>query len=189
MNKEIDCLWRKVFLGDEVAFDVLFKELYPNLLNFAQRLLGNHPDAEETVQDTFVNLWNNRKNIIIKGSIKSYLYQVVHNLAINKLEHFKTNRFLPNKLVSEERWLQIYHGYTIDDTFISELEAKETEELILKAVDQLPEKCREVFLLSRYENLNYEEIANKLQLSQNTIRVQIFRALEYLRIYLKKINP
>lgn len=188
MNKEADYLWSKIFLGDERAFDLLFKELYPCLFNFAQRLLGNHTDSEETVQDAFINLWNNRQSILIKCSIKSYLYQVVHNLAINKLEHFKTYKTLPNKLVSAEKWLQIHNAYTIDDTFILEFEAKETEELILKAVDQLPEKCREVFLLSRYENLSYEEIANKMQLSQSTIRVQIFRALEYLKIYLKKIN-
>ncbi|HEY4787368.1 MAG TPA: sigma factor, partial [Bacteroidales bacterium] len=78
-NKEIDNLWDKVQIGNEKAFDVLFRELYPSLCTFAYRLLNNLEEAEETVQDAFVNLWQNRNQIHIKGSIKSYLYQTVHN--------------------------------------------------------------------------------------------------------------
>jgi RNA polymerase sigma-70 factor, ECF subfamily len=188
MDKNIDCYWDKILLGEEQAFDSLFKSLYPYLCNFAQQLLNNLPEAEETVQDAFINLWQNRTKIVINGSLKSYLYQTVHNLAINKLDHFKTHKFQPNKVINPEQWSQIHNSYTVDNSFIQAFEAKETEELILKAIEKLPEKCREIFLLSRYDNLSYEEISDKLQLSQNTIRVQIFRALETIKKFIGTIN-
>lgn len=187
-NKEIDNLWDKVQIGNEKAFDVLFRELYPSLCTFAYRLLNNLEEAEETVQDAFVNLWQNRNQIHIKGSIKSYLYQTVHNLAINKLEHFKTNKFLPNKVVSREKWEQIHNSYVFDDATIQMLEAAETEILILKAVEKLPDKCKEVFVLSRFDDLSYDEISAKLQLSLSTVRVHIFRALDLIRNFIEKNN-
>jgi RNA polymerase sigma-70 factor (ECF subfamily) len=187
-GREFDYLWNAVRLGDEKAFDFLVKEQYPNLCNFANRILNNLPEAEEVVQDAFVKLWQNKDQIDLKNSLKSYLYQAVHNLAINKLDYLKTNKFKPNKTVSQEQWLHIHNSYTIDDTTVQMLEATETEALINKAIDKLPEKCREVFLLSRYDLLSYEEISDKLQLSQNTIRVQIFRALEFIQAFIKKNN-
>jgi RNA polymerase sigma-70 factor (ECF subfamily) len=180
MSKEIDLLWYRIKLGDEKAFEILFKELYPFLLNFAQQLLNKLPEAEETVNDIFVKLWQNKTEIIIQGSLKSYLYQMVHNFAVNKMDHFKSNKFRPNKQSEIEEWQQISNTYSVDDTFIQEIEAAETEHIISVAVEKLPEKCKEIFKLSRYENLSYEEIAVKLNLSQSTVRVNIFRALEFL---------
>jgi RNA polymerase sigma-70 factor (family 1) len=180
MKKEIDLLWHKIKLGDEKAFESLFNELYPYLLNFAQQLLNKLPDAEEIVNDVFIKLWQNKESIIIQESIKSYLYQMVHNLAMNKMDHFKTKKFSPNKQISLEDWKQIYNTYLVDDSLILQIEAAETEQLIAKAVENLPEKCKEIFKLSRYENLSYEEIAIKLNLSQSTVRVNIFRALEFI---------
>ena len=188
MEGEIDYLWSMIWGGDENAFDLLFKELYPRLCNFAQRLLNNLPEAEETTQDAFINLWQNRDKISLQGSLKTYLYQAVHNLAINRIDHFKTNKFQPNKVTSAEKWKQIHDSYTVDDAIIQMLEGTETEKLILCAVEKLHEKCREAFLLSRYDNLSYEEISNKLNLSQNTVRVQIFRALEFIRNSIGEIN-
>ena len=188
MNKGVEYLWNRIQLGDEKAFDSLFKELYPFLCNFACRILNDFPEAEETAQDAFINLWQSRNKITLKGSLKSYLYHIVHNLAINKLEHSKTRKFQPNKTVNSEQWKYIHGMYTVDDAFITRFEAAETEALILKAIDQLPEKCREVFLLSRFENMSNKEIADKLTLSPNTIRVQIFKALEAIREIIEKIN-
>jgi RNA polymerase sigma-70 factor, ECF subfamily len=188
MSEVIDYLWSRICLGDQKAFDSLFKDLYPNLCNFAQRIVNDMPESEDIVQDAFISLWQNKDKIVIKGSLKSYLYQTVHNLAINKLAHFKTRKFQPNKVISDEQWKKIHNSYAIDDAFIQSLEAHETETIILDAVGKLPGKCREIFLLSRYEDLSYEEISNKLQLSQNTVRVQIFRALEFIREFISKKN-
>lgn len=143
------------------------------------------PEAEETVQDAFITLWQKRNTIVLKNSLKPYLYQTVHNLAVNKLEHFRTNKFQPNRVLNTDQWKDLQNVYTVDDTFINIFEATETEALVSKAIEKLPDKCREVFLLSRFENLSYEEIADKLIISRNTVRVQIFRALEILRKLVK----
>ena len=188
MDFSLNDLWDRICEDDEGAFDILFKENYSNLCNFAYRILGNITDAEEIVQDTFIYIWQNRTKIIIKDSIKSYTYQIVHNLAVNRLEHYRTKKFSPNKLVTHEEWTFIHNTYKVNDSFIQSIEASETEVIIREAIQNLPEKCKEIFLLSRFENLSNEEISQKLKISQNTIRVQIFNALSYLKEILKKIN-
>jgi len=179
MDKSLDILWTRIQAGDENAFDMLFKELYPALLHFAAGIIKKLPDAEETVEDSFINLWNNRNKIEIKASVKAYLYQTIHNLALNKLEHFRSKKFLPNNsIVENEQWEYLRNSFVVDDSLIEIIESKDIESQIKKAVENLPAKCREIFILSRYENLNYEEISDRLKISENTVRVQIFRALK-----------
>lgn len=187
MNESADKLWNRIKQGDEKAFDALFDQLYPNLCSFANRLLKNLAEAEETVQDVFINLWQNRDKILISGSLKPYLYQSVHNLSVNKLNHFRTLKYKPNTNADDDLWLKIHNTYSVDDSLIQMIEAKETEALIRKAVDDLPAKCKEVFLLSRYEDYTYEEIADKLNISHSTVRVQIFKALNILKEVIDKI--
>jgi RNA polymerase sigma-70 factor (family 1) len=189
MNEGYDYLWSRIQAGDEKAFDILFRELYPVLLSFAFRIMRNMPDAEETIQDAFINLWKNRNTIEIKGSLKSYLYQTVHNLSLNKLEHFKTNKFLPNiNTVESGQWDKISDSLTINDDLIELLESKNTESIIAKVIEKLPQKCREIFMLSRFDNLSYEEISKRLNISEATIRVQIFRALKVIGESIRKIK-
>jgi RNA polymerase sigma-70 factor (ECF subfamily) len=188
MSKCIDYLWNSIQHGDERAFDALFKELYPYLRCFAYRLLHNLPEAEEIVLDSFMNLWQNKNHIVLKGSLKSYLYQIVHNLSINRLAQFKTQRFKPNSIVNPEQWIQIHKSYEVEDSFVDIFMAKETENLIVKMIEKLPDKCREIFMLSRFENLSYIEISHKLQLSPITVRVQIFKALKFLKEFLERTN-
>ncbi|NJO69188.1 MAG: sigma-70 family RNA polymerase sigma factor [Bacteroidetes bacterium] len=135
MNNKIEDtegLWRRVKIGDEKAFDSLFEQCYSHLCNFANRILGNMAEAEETVQDAFITIWQNRHNISVTGSFKSYLYQSVHNLAINKIHHFRTLKYQPNRSADPTLWQRIHETFTIDDSLIQLLEANETEALIKK---------------------------------------------------------
>lgn len=165
----------------EKDFDNLFKELYPPLCGFANRIVNNLPDAEEIVQDVFVNLWQNQSKIIINKSLKSYLYQMVHNSAINHLEHLRTLKNKVHKLATDDEWKSIHTSYFVEESFLEIMEAMETENKIMALLDQLPDKCKEIFLLSRYHNLSNEEISIKLHISSSTVRVQIFNALNHLR--------
>ncbi len=171
----------------EKDFDVLFRNLYPPLCGFANRILSNLSEAEELVQDVFVNLWLNQSRIHIQTSLKAYLYQMVHNAAINRLEHLRTQKNQVNKVASEQEWREIQMSYSVNDSFLDILESRETEAGILKVLDQLPDKCREIFLLSRYRNLTNAEISKKLGLAPATVRVQLFRALNHLRRVLQNI--
>jgi RNA polymerase sigma-70 factor (ECF subfamily) len=189
MNEGLDYLWNRIQAGDEKAFDSVFRELYPVLLSFTFRMIRKMPDAEETVQDAFIILWKNRNLIDIKGSLKSYLYQMVHNLSLNKLEHFKTNKFLPNNnTLDSGQWDKIVDSYTVNDDLIEMIESRDTESIISKAIEKLPQKCQEIFILSRFDNLGYEEISKRLNISENTIRVQIFRALKVIAESIRKTN-
>jgi RNA polymerase sigma-70 factor, ECF subfamily len=189
MNEGLDNLWSRIQVGDEKAFDSVFRELYPLLLSFAFRIIRKMPDAEETVQDAYINLWKNRNSIEITGSLKAYLYQTVHNLSLNKLEHFKTNKYRPNSTTLDiGQWDIIRDSYTISENLVEMIESKDTESIILKAIENLPQKCREIFTLSRFDNLSYEQISNYLHISENTIRVQIFRALKAIGESIRKIN-
>jgi RNA polymerase sigma-70 factor, ECF subfamily len=189
MNESLDYLWNRIQAGDEKAFDSLFRELYPSLLSFAHRILRKMPDAEETVQDAFINLWKNRNALEIKDSLKSYLYQTVHNLSLNKLEHFRTLKFRPNYTTADSnQWDIIRDSYIVTDNLIEMIESKDTESIILKAIEKLPQKCREIFIRSRFDNLSYGEISKILGISENTIRVQIFRALKAITQSIRKIN-
>jgi RNA polymerase sigma-70 factor (ECF subfamily) len=181
-------MWNKIQQGDEKAFDALFKELYPCLLGFAYRLLHDLQESEEIVQDSFINLWQNKNQIVLKGSLKSYLYQIVHNLSINRLTHFKTHKFKPNFVINQEQWKQIHKLYEVEDSFVEAFIAKETEILILKITEKLPDKCREIFMLSRFENRSCKEISDILKISPITVRVQIFKALKFLKESLERTS-
>jgi RNA polymerase sigma-70 factor, ECF subfamily len=182
-----DNLWSLIKLGDEKAFETLFDQIYSGLCIFANRFLHNVPEAEETVHDVFIGLWQNREKMVVTGSIKTYIYHSVYNNALNKLKHFQTLKYQPNKTTDPDLWKKIHNTYAIDDALIQMIESEETEELLQKAIDNLPEKCKEVFLLNRYEGFTYKEVADKLNLSQNTVRVQIFRAVDILRETVNKI--
>lgn len=187
--KEFNILWERIKENDEQAFDSLFNQMYPMLCSFALRILENRQEAEDTVQEAFINLWNNREKIWVTGSIKAYLHQMVHNACYNKIQHFRTLKYQTNKLSDPSIWNKIHETFHMEDSFLQLLEANETETIIKKAVHDLPEKCREIFELNRFQGYSYEEIAAKLNLSQNTVRVQIFRAIEQLKNNLKNIIP
>jgi RNA polymerase sigma-70 factor, ECF subfamily len=188
MYESLDFLWPGIQAGDLNAFDTLFRELYPVLLNFSVGIIKKYPDAEEIVQDAFVTIWNNRKTIEIRSSLKSYLFQTVHNLSLNKLEHYKSKKSLPNhSAVEGEQWEKL-GNLLIHDDIVEMIESKEMESIISGAIENLPAKCREIFILSRIDDLSYDEISTRLHISKETVRVQIFRALKTIGELIAKLR-
>ncbi|CAN5533480.1 RNA polymerase sigma-70 factor [soil metagenome] len=160
---------------DEKAFEDLFRRLYPPLCKNANMLLNDSDEAEETVQNVFISLWEKRKEMEITISIKSYLYKAVRNASLNRIKHGKVR-----KLYVEE---QQYLSPSIPATEISiqnELHAQ-----IQKAIEKLPEQCRLIFKLSRFEELKYSEIAEQLGISIKTVENQMGKALKIMREQLK----
>lgn len=174
--------------GDEKAFEYIFRTYFGFLLNYSKQILKNSDAAEEIVENTLLNLWENRTGIILETSLKSYLFKSVYNSCLNYIKHQR---------VKERYVLYFRHHIQTDETGeiiapdypISQLIEKELEGKIHTAINDLPAQCREVFLLSRYENLKNEEIARKLNLSVNTVRTQISRALAKLRESLSDYLP
>jgi RNA polymerase sigma-70 factor (ECF subfamily) len=161
---------------DQKTFEHIFHTYYSPLCVFAVGIVGSQEDAKDIVNDCFLELWNKRKSIVIKTSLKSYLYILVRNSALN---HLKKNRkqvqYEPN---------QSYPFYKQEDISlqIENLQQMEDLELRLKnSIDSLPQQCRYIFYLNRYEHMPYKEIAQKLNLSVGTVKTQIARALKKIR--------
>lgn len=163
---------------DHRAFEVLFKAHFKEMVFFAQRYLKDMDSAREIVQSSFVTLWDKRATLDPGQNIKAYLASVVHNRCMN---HLRDNKKFNTSLLT-------FEGLSESMAQSSEvLIAKETEERIQQAINELPEKCREIFMLSRFENMKYQEIADHLGISVKTVETQMSKALQHMRVRLADV--
>jgi RNA polymerase sigma-70 factor, ECF subfamily len=167
--------------GDVVAFEELYKQYYIFLCLIAEHIVRNSSDAEEIVSDVFVKLWNIRGKIEINSSIKGYLVKAVHNTSINFLEQSKITRKLTDYLDSSDYKLLAWDG----DYPLGQLYEKEIMDILDHGIDMLPDNCKQIFMLSRNEDMKYCDIAGKLGISVNTVKTQMKIALARLRETLK----
>jgi RNA polymerase sigma-70 factor (ECF subfamily) len=161
-------------------FEILFKTHYSPLCAYANQFLKDVDAAEEVVQEVMFKLWTNRKSIIITTSIKSYLFRAVRNGCLNVIKHLNVREEYKRERGQE--------GESVDDggdtLIISELQQK-----IREAIDQLPMERRKVFILSRYDGMTYQQIAEKLDISVKTVENQMGKALKTLREELAEYLP
>ena len=179
---KLDNIWIKVQHDDTTAFELLYHLLYPGMCQYASQLTGDRYVAEEVVQDIFLKAWNKRSEISSEeGSIKKYLFRSVHNQCLDIVRKYRTHRESLVQMLPSEAWTRISENYGFDGFLIEQLEAEETEIKIRQIVDRLPAQCREIFIKSRFENRTNEEIATEMNLSENTIKTQIYRALQKIK--------
>ena len=158
---------------DRPAFETLFHGEYKGLCFWAVSYVKNMETAEEIVQESFVGLWEHRERVDMDKPVRLYLSAIVRNKCLNYLRNnrkFNTDMLALDHLMNEQ-----YPG-TSDPVIFSELKKN-----IHDAILELPEKCREVFLLSRNEHLRYQEIADRLRISVKTVETQMSKALQRLR--------
>lgn len=186
MTLDLDFYWQKIQSGEMCALEKVYKAVFKSLAFYASEITGQAQLAEEIVQDVFLKIWQKRSELSIKGSFKAYLFQSVHNQALNAIRHQKTIKESVNLLCSEETWLFISENYDLNDHFIERIFSDETEVIIEQIIKELPDKCRNVFLMSRFESLKNEEIAARLGLSEDTVKTHIYRALQKITSALKK---
>jgi len=166
-------LFKQIKQQNKIAFDILFRKYYQSLCRFALTFTHSEDLAEEVVQDMFVHFWSCNDNIQITISVKAYLYSSTRNHALNLIKKEKTR-----------------NNYEIDyATQFEHVVAPENSGEGIKAlgiaiqnsIRKLPEKCREIFVLSRFEGLSYDEIAEYLTLSKKTVENQMGIAFKKLR--------
>jgi len=166
----------KIRSGDSAAFEALFNFYCQQLINFARRYVFDKQIAENVVQDVFVNVWQNRKNLDPSKMIKAYLFTAVKNNSLKHLRHLNI----------ENKEIESTSPYIGDDERPDKkLDEKELGVEVHQAIDELPEKCKEIFKMNRFENLKYAEIAKILNISIKTVETQMGRALKKLRERLK----
>lgn len=157
-------------LSDPSVFESVFHEQYDNLCGFAYRYVDEHHWAEEIVQGVFADLWEKAEEIKIRTTVESYLFGAVRHACLNHLKHQQV-----------ENKFQEFSKNNPDQVSQDFLELSELEEEIKNALESLPEKCREIFEMSRFEEMKYKEISETLNISQKTVETQISRALKVLR--------
>lgn len=157
----------------EQAFEQVFKSNFKNLHAYACTLLKDEAEAEEVVQQVFFKLWERAGQLNISGSVVAYLYRAVHNQSLNILKH--------EKVRNQHRMHVVHASKHETESLRADGNAKELEERIRIALAELPEQCRTIFQLSRFEELRYREIAEKLDISVKTVENQMGKALRILR--------
>lgn len=177
MKHPSEDVWiEKLKEGDERVFKQIFNEYYRPLTLFALKYVENIEDAKEVVQDFFVRLWLRHSDIQISFSLKIYLYQSVRNACLNYLRDNKKRTQLQQNSITTD--------VISTDNALENLLVAEQEEMLMKAIDKLPEKCKEIFILSRMERMNNKAIAEQLNISIKTVEAQITIALRRLLEYL-----
>ena len=163
---------RRIRNGNKRAFEQLFRHYGQALVHFAHNYVHDLSIAENLVQDVFVTVWEKRATLNPDRSIKSYLYTATKNRALKHLRHEKVKRKSREKID-----LYSVTPSTPEDL----LSHDETAASIGRAIETLPEKCRLIFKMNRFDHLTYAEIAEILELSIKTVETQMGRALHALR--------
>ena len=159
-----------VIVTDRMDFEVLFKYNFRPLCLYALHYLGDVDAAEDVVQECFMKLWEKLEQGAEVHNSRAYLYMTVRNRCLDQLRK--------NDIPTESLKPHDTYGIIDDD---DAQERSQTEARLWTAIDSLPVKCREVFIMSKRDGLKYEEIAEELGLSVNTVRNQISHALKVLK--------
>jgi len=164
--------------NDLQAYETIFKKYYQELYRFAYNYLRDQVPAEEMAQEVFLYIWEKREQIEIKTTLKTYLYSAVKNKCLNYIKYE-----VPRKHELEESHLALM---TVSQPEKEE-DAEKMKRHITAAIDELPTKCRQVFVLSRNGGLTYEEIAEEMEISVKTVENQMSIALKKLRESLRPL--
>jgi len=157
-------------------FEEYFRQVFPELVKYAYSLTLSKETAEEIAQDAFIYIWNNCSKIIITGSLKAYLITTVKHACINHLKTKARKNF--TKYVSESDL------NSLSGLYYQPIEANELRKHIKKAIQSLPDRCQTVFLLSRFTDMTYPQIAAELDISVKTVEAQMSIALSRIRKYI-----
>ena len=163
-------IFRRIREGDEAAFSTLFDAYYTPLCFFANQYMKDMDRSRSLVQQVFVDFWIKREKTAPVRSVKSYLYQSVKNRCIDWLRKAKKSEEISERIENQSQM-----------PFRDLVAEAEINGHINASINQLPEKCREIFLLCRFEGLKYGEIAEKLGISVKTVEMQMGIALKKLR--------
>jgi RNA polymerase sigma-70 factor (family 1) len=162
--------------GDAAAFTEIYERYWDRLLAYTMRAIRRQPDAEDIVQELFVSIWRRRHELDIERALSTYLYNSARYLAIRHIEKNSTYSDYLQRLT-----LRIAVEQDTVPGVEAEIFGRELEAQIDKLILELPGKMQEVFLLSRRHHLSYKEIADRLSISEETVRKQVYKSLQILR--------
>jgi RNA polymerase sigma-70 factor (family 1) len=159
--------------GDRQAYTVIFDRFYGLLFVHSCKSLRNEDEAKDVVQELFEVLWTRREGLSFEHSLSAYLYASIRNRIINRISHHEV----------EHKYINSLRGFIDRDTYFADYRVREHEmkKMIEEEISALPSKMREIFELSRRDYLSHKEIAEKLQISEHTVRTHVKKALRILK--------
>ncbi len=159
--------------GDAIAFGKIYEVFAPTLYQRLLRLLKDTDTVEEILQDTFLKLWEKRTQIDPKQGFTTYLYRIADHLAIDVFR-----RISRDKALQQELWASTVSFYLhTEETFL----AKEQQQLISMAIEQLPPKRKQILILCKLEDKSYQEVAELLGISVSTVSNQLVKAIKEIK--------
>jgi len=156
---------------DAREYEIVFKQYYESLCDYANLWMKDMDAAEEIVQNTFVRLWEKKTSLKIETSLKSYLYKSVYHAALNEIKHQNV----------KNKYINMHNSEEPINEMTSAAQVKDLEQRIDAALQKLPEQCRLIFQMSRFRELKYREIAEVLNISVKTVENQMGKALKIMR--------
>lgn len=159
--------------GDDAVFDALFRSHYPDLVGFAESFVRERAVAEDVAQEVMLELWRRRQSLVPEVSLRAYLFRATRNRALNHIRHERVAARVEPEL--------LHTGPSAAPSADRPMVEQELREAVDRAIALLPERCREVFELSRMQGLKYAEIAQVLEISVKTVEAQMGKALRVMR--------
>ena len=166
-------LVQKLRTGDTMAFELLFEQYASKLYYFVNKYLDDREESEEIVQNVFLSLWKHKKEIRSEEAFKSYLYKI----ALNNIRNYFNKKHIQEKHKQQLAQEYLFENRSDED----EVDYAQVIRQVDQLIDQLPEKRREIFLLSRKEGLDVNEIADYLGITTSTVKNQISSANAFLK--------
>ncbi len=163
--------------SDESAFKSIFQHFQQSIFNFLLYKLKDEALAEDVLQEVFLRVWKNREKLNLEKSFKSYVYTIANNLSLNALRDRSSAAQKSIEIPRSDN-----HPESPERIFLN----AELEEVLASAIESLTEKNRVTFMMSRYENLTYREIAERLDISIKTVETRMVEALKHIRWCIKK---
>lgn len=174
----------KIRHGDDSVFEQLFTDYFERMCCFARAYVGDWEVARELAQETFVKFWEIRETLAEDSDVEALLFTITRNHALNYLKHLSVRARYSR--LSERQYLESQLNLmSLEDLQIDQIFNKELQNRLNQAISDLPDRCREVFLMSRNFDMSYSEIAQQLQISVRTVENHISEALKKLRHHLQ----
>lgn len=165
-------------LNSQQDLKIIYDAQFKSLIIQAFRIVNKTDSAEDIVQECFIKLWNKRNDIKADISVELYLRKMVRNSCLDFLRKFKVKTVEINENLNIED--------PIDEEEVRFEKNKELQKKIKATLDSLPDKCRQVFVLAKYEKMSYKQISEKLNIAQKTVEAHMSKALKQFRLNLKQ---
>lgn len=179
---KVECIiQKKLNDGDVSGLEIIFHGYYNDLCRYVMIFLRDEQVAKNIVQDLFVSIWENRLNIQFHKSIEAYLYQACRLNTLN---------YIRNRDRREKKNIELGNNTSIEiEGPDANFELHELEKILDEAIALLPDRCRQIFIMSRQRDLSYAEIAKQLGLSVKTVDNQINKAIKKIKLHVSKQYP